>query len=323
MTSLGIPDRIARFLPVGDAMKTRLLHHRAGSRSCSLAWSFSPGKASRKVGISRTLSQRSKPATGASTSRNYASPMRTRPAAPTQTAQKKAMMAASEFQELRRRAQERRCRLSPRDYVDLDAHFAEYIAHRELKNDDLDGIPQVRLARAIGFDHAFRRWQESPETAYPSHRRPRRVRRSPVHGPDAIQTIDGREEWSLLRCNGSRAAKATGTAPTTTARGTAVRKARPTIPPLSSCAPGRSGTSWSPCSCPRASRCCWPATRSGRTQAGNNNAYCQDNEISWVDWRARPASRTCSPSPRRWPAAPRPPGVPQPPVLPRPGPGGR
>ncbi|MDQ6522479.1 glycogen debranching protein GlgX [Nocardioides sp. LHD-245] len=24
----------------------------------------------------------------------------------------------------------------------------------------------------------------------------------------------------------------------------------------------------------------------GRTQHGNNNAYCQDNEISWVDWRA-------------------------------------
>ena len=24
----------------------------------------------------------------------------------------------------------------------------------------------------------------------------------------------------------------------------------------------------------------------GRTQRGNNNAYCQDNEISWVDWRA-------------------------------------
>ena len=25
----------------------------------------------------------------------------------------------------------------------------------------------------------------------------------------------------------------------------------------------------------------------GRTQQGNNNAYCQDNEISWVDWRHR------------------------------------
>jgi glycogen operon protein len=24
----------------------------------------------------------------------------------------------------------------------------------------------------------------------------------------------------------------------------------------------------------------------GRTQKGNNNAYCQDNEISWIDWRA-------------------------------------
>jgi len=26
----------------------------------------------------------------------------------------------------------------------------------------------------------------------------------------------------------------------------------------------------------------------GRTQLGNNNAYCQDNEISWLDWRATP-----------------------------------
>ncbi|MFB9835511.1 glycogen debranching protein GlgX [Actinoallomurus acaciae] len=26
----------------------------------------------------------------------------------------------------------------------------------------------------------------------------------------------------------------------------------------------------------------------GRTQRGNNNAYCQDNELSWVDWTDRP-----------------------------------
>ncbi len=25
----------------------------------------------------------------------------------------------------------------------------------------------------------------------------------------------------------------------------------------------------------------------GRTQQGNNNAYCQDNDISWIDWQAR------------------------------------
>jgi isoamylase len=28
----------------------------------------------------------------------------------------------------------------------------------------------------------------------------------------------------------------------------------------------------------------------GRTQRGNNNAYCQDNEISWVDWTGRTAA---------------------------------
>ena len=26
----------------------------------------------------------------------------------------------------------------------------------------------------------------------------------------------------------------------------------------------------------------------GRTQRGNNNAYCQDNEVSWLDWDLRP-----------------------------------
>ena len=37
-------------------------------------------------------------------------------------------------------------------------------------------------------------------------------------------------------------------------------------------------------SCRRACRCWSPATRLSRTQGGNNNAYCQDNEISWLDW---------------------------------------
>ena len=55
----------------------------------------------------------------------------------------------------------------------------------------------------------------------------------------------------------------------------------------SSCGGASSATSWPPCSCPRACRCCWPATRCGRTQQGNNNAYCQDNEISYLDWDQR------------------------------------
>jgi isoamylase len=29
----------------------------------------------------------------------------------------------------------------------------------------------------------------------------------------------------------------------------------------------------------------------GRTQRGNNNAYCQDNELSWIDWELDPTAR--------------------------------
>ena len=52
----------------------------------------------------------------------------------------------------------------------------------------------------------------------------------------------------------------------------------------SRCARASSATSSPRCSSPRACRCCSAATSSGRTQHGNNNAYCQDNELSWFDW---------------------------------------
>ncbi len=55
----------------------------------------------------------------------------------------------------------------------------------------------------------------------------------------------------------------------------------------SRCARGSSATSWRRCSCRRACRCCSAATRSAARSSGNNNAYCQDNEISWFDWAAR------------------------------------
>jgi isoamylase len=34
----------------------------------------------------------------------------------------------------------------------------------------------------------------------------------------------------------------------------------------------------------------------GRSQGGNNNAYCQDNEINWMDWTETPRARTSMPS---------------------------
>ena len=40
---------------------------------------------------------------------------------------------------------------------------------------------------------------------------------------------------------------------------------------------------------------CEDVTSMRRTQRGNNNPYCQDNEITWIDWLALTVS--CSPSP--------------------------
>jgi isoamylase len=38
----------------------------------------------------------------------------------------------------------------------------------------------------------------------------------------------------------------------------------------------------------------------GRTQRGNNNAYCQDNELSWIDWQLDDRRRALLEQTRRW-----------------------
>ena len=73
----------------------------------------------------------------------------------------------------------------------------------------------------------------------------------------------------------------------TTARGTAASRATPTTRTSSRCGTASSATSSPPCCCPRASPMLLGGDEIGRTQHGNNNAYCQDNEISWFDWDQR------------------------------------
>ena len=88
--------------------------------------------------------------------------------------------------------------------------------------------------------------------------------------------------------------------------------------PCSSCGPGSGATSWPRCSARRACRCCWPATSWAAPSGGNNNAYCQDNEVSWVDWEpGRQPGGPAGVRPRAGRAPPRAPGLPPPPVLPR------
>ena len=84
----------------------------------------------------------------------------------------------------------------------------------------------------------------------------------------------------------------------------------------SRCARGRSATSWRRCFCRRACRCCSAATRSAARSSGNNNAYCQDNEISWFDWEhadTEPAASSRSDLIRLRREHP---GVPPPPLVP-------
>ena len=64
----------------------------------------------------------------------------------------------------------------------------------------------------------------------------------------------------------------------------AAPRGRPTIRPCSPYAPASSGTSSRRSCSRRACRCCSAGDELGRTQGGNNNAWCQDNEISWFDW---------------------------------------
>jgi isoamylase len=46
----------------------------------------------------------------------------------------------------------------------------------------------------------------------------------------------------------------------------------------------RSATSSRRFSSPREFPCSWAGDEIGRTQGGNNNAYCQDNPVSWLEW---------------------------------------
>ena len=109
--------------------------------------------------------------------------------------------------------------------------------------------------------------------------------RSPASTSSPPTTASRYTTWSRTTRSTTRpTARTTATARATTARGTAAPRARPTTRASTPAARASSATSWPRCSSPRACRCCSPGDELGRTQQGNNNAYCQDNEISWFDW---------------------------------------
>ncbi len=129
--------------------------------------------------------------------------------------------------------------------------------------------------------------------------------RRPVASINFVTCHDGFTLTNLVSHNhkhNEATARTTGTGPTTTARGTAAPRGRPAIPRSTSCAPGRGGTSWSPCSCPRVCRCCWPATRWAAPSRATTTPIARTTRFpGWTGARPPPSRRRCS-SRRRWPA---------------------
>ena len=107
-----------------------------------------------------------------------------------------------------------------------------------------------------------------------------------------------------------RTARTTATARATTARGTAAPRA-PTDDPRGAtrCARRQQRNFLATLFLSQGVPMLLGGDELGRTQRGNNNAYCQDNEISWFDWE-HADQRAARVHARARGAAPRPPGVP-------------
>ena len=154
--------------------------------------------------------------------------------------------------------------------------------------------------------------------ALPLHRLGRPLRAATAAGRSRRSTSSPRTTASrsptssrTTRSTTRRTSRTTATAPTTTAAGTAASRARPTTRRSTRCASASSATSSRRCFLSQGVPMLLGGDEIGRTQRGNNNAYCQDNEISWFDWdldeRQRAAARVHAAADR---AAARAPGLP-------------
>ena len=105
--------------------------------------------------------------------------------------------------------------------------------------------------------------------------------------------------------------RTTATAPTTTARGTAASRAPTDDPEILALRARQQRNFLATLLLSQGVPMLLGGDEIGRTQGGNNNAWCQDNEISWFDWeldeRGARHARLHAPADR---AAPRAPGVP-------------
>ena len=91
--------------------------------------------------------------------------------------------------------------------------------------------------------------------------------------------------WSATAASTTRpTASATRTAPTTTSRGTTAPKGETDDPAIIALRERQKRNLLATLFLSQGVPMLLGGDEMGRTQRGNNNAYCQDNEISWFDW---------------------------------------
>ena len=109
--------------------------------------------------------------------------------------------------------------------------------------------------------------------------------RTPASTSSPRTTASRCTTWSPTSRSTTRpTARTTATARTTTSAGTAASKGRPTIRRSASLRERQKRNLLATLFLSQGVPMISGGDELGRTQHGNNNAYCQDNEISWTDW---------------------------------------
>ena len=154
---------------------------------------------------------------------------------------------------------------------------------------------RARFWRGDGARRGRARRPGSPAQPTSTERRPAPVRHASTSSPRTTASPSPTSS-PTSRSTTRRTARTTATAPTTTAAGTAASRGRPTTRAIRALRERQQRNFLATLLLSQGVPMLVGGDEIGRTQRGNNNAYCQDNELSWFDWELDDERRELSPS---------------------------
>ncbi len=139
-----------------------------------------------------------------------------------------------------------------------------------------------RRRRRVGVRHAVLRLQRSVRMEQPPPARQHQLRHR-------TRRLHAATIWSPTTTSTTKpTAKTIATGPTTTSVGTAASKGPPTTRRFGELRETKKRSFLATLLLSQGVPMLLAGDEIGNTQYGNNNAYCQDNEISWLDWDLKP-----------------------------------